>query len=111
MHGGSAGLIFDMLTTTALGPLATRRSYFFLGGVTRSLSISYLRAVPIGSTVRIYSWVVAAGKTMAFIRSEMTSVDGNVVYATAEHHKVNSEAKREHGDVKTAWDEKRGSKL
>lgn len=73
MHGGAAGVIFDMCTTTALGPLA-RPGYWecvpflcllfyliievgvinefefgsFLGGVTRTLNISYLKAIPIG---------------------------------------------------------------
>lgn len=65
MHGGAAALIFDMCTTSALGPLA-RPGFWeyipdfsflhchrlilcsFLGGVTRTLNISYLRAIPIG---------------------------------------------------------------
>lgn len=72
--------------------------------MTRTLSISYLRAIPIGETVRIRSWVVSAGRTMAFIRSEMTSVDGKKVYCTAEHHKVNIEAKKDHLEVETDWD-------
>jgi acyl-coenzyme A thioesterase 13 len=70
MHGGAAGVIFDMCTTSALGPLAkpgyweyvlypkpsdmydmklTKTS--FLGGVTRTLNISYLRAIPMGSSL------------------------------------------------------------
>jgi len=76
MHGGAAGVIFDMCTTTALGPLAkpgfweygpfpllsfsfllpylpkpqlTNVPLSFLGGVTRTLNISYLRAIPMGS--------------------------------------------------------------
>jgi acyl-coenzyme A thioesterase PaaI-like protein len=76
MHGGAAGVIFDMCTTTALGPLAkpgfweydpfpllsisfllsylpkpqlTKVPLSFLGGVTRTLNISYLRAIPMGS--------------------------------------------------------------
>jgi acyl-coenzyme A thioesterase 13 len=76
MHGGAAGVIFDMCTTTALGPLA-RPGFWewvsflfisdvsavklllgmalmtcgsFLGGVTRSLNISYLKAIPMGTS-------------------------------------------------------------
>jgi len=77
----------------------------FLSGVTRTLNISYLRAIPIGTTVRIRSWVVSIGRTMAMIRSEMTSVDGKTIYATCEHHKVNADAKEEHKAIKTVWDE------
>jgi acyl-coenzyme A thioesterase 13 len=129
MHGGAAGVIFDMCTTTALGPLARPDFYLwvdfpsehllfctesyesFLGGVTRTLSISYLRAIPIGTTVRIRSWVVSAGRTMAFIRSEMTSENGKKVYCTAEHHKVNIEAKSEHLAVETDWDRETGRQV
>lgn len=48
MHGGAAGVIFDMCTTTALGPLSRPGYWDFLAGVTRKLDISYLRAIPIG---------------------------------------------------------------
>ncbi|RDL38223.1 Uncharacterized protein BP5553_02563 [Venustampulla echinocandica] len=48
MHGGAAGVIFDMCTTTALGPLSRPGFWEFLGGVTRTLNISYLRAIPLG---------------------------------------------------------------
>ncbi|RFU33396.1 hypothetical protein B7463_g2952, partial [Scytalidium lignicola] len=88
MHGGAAGVIFDMSTTSALGPLARKGFWDFLGGVTRTLNISYLKAVPIGTTVRLHSEVTQAGRTMAMIRGTMTSVDGKTIYCTAEHHKV-----------------------
>lgn len=105
MHGGAAGVIFDMSTTTALGPLQKPGYWLFLGGVTRSLNISYLRAVPIGTTVRLRSWVVQHGRTMAMIRGEMTSLDGKTVYCTAEHHKVNIPMKPEHTGARLPWDD------
>ena len=89
MHGGAAGVIFDMSTTTALCPLARPGYWEFMGGVTRSLNISYLKAVPIGTRVRLNNRVVGAGKQMALIRGEMTSLDGKTTYCTVEHHKVN----------------------
>ncbi|EON66494.1 hypothetical protein W97_05739 [Coniosporium apollinis CBS 100218] len=105
MHGGAAGVIFDMCTTTALCPLAHPGFWEFMGGVTRTLSISYLKAVPIGTTVRINSAVMQAGKTMAMIRAEMTSVDGKVIYCTCEHHKVNVPSQAKHLAVRIPWDE------
>lgn len=105
MHGGAAGVIFDMCTTTALCPIARPGFWEFLGGVTRSLNISYLRAVPVGTTVRIKSRVVQAGRTMALIKGEMTSLDGETVYATVEHHKVNTPVLEEHRKARVAWDE------
>jgi acyl-coenzyme A thioesterase 13 len=105
MHGGAAGVIFDMATTTALCPLARPNFWEFMGGVTRTLSISYLRAVPIGTTVRLYSHVVSCGRQMAMIRGEMTSLDSKVTYCTVEHHKVNAPAREAHRKARVAWDE------
>ncbi|KAG9196124.1 acyl-coenzyme A thioesterase 13 [Alternaria panax] len=105
MHGGAAGVIFDMSTTTALCPLARPGFWEFMGGVTRSLNLSYLKAVPINTRVRLNSKVVSVGKQMAMIRGDMTSVDGKTTYCTVEHHKVNVPVIKEHLDVRTAWDE------
>ncbi|KAL3421347.1 thioesterase superfamily protein [Phlyctema vagabunda] len=105
MHGGAAGVIFDMCTTSALGPLARPGWWDFLGGVTRTLNISYLRAIPIGTKIRLHANVTGAGRTMAMIRGTMTSVDGKIIYCTAEHHKVHVPTRPEHNKYKIAWDD------
>lgn len=105
MHGGAAGVIFDMSTTSALCPLARPGFWEFMGGVTRSLNISYLKAVPIGVKVRLNSKVVSVGKQMAMIRGDMTSLNGKTTYCTVEHHKVNVAVQPEHRLVRTAWDD------
>jgi len=105
MHGGAAGVIFDMCTTSALGPLAKPGFWDFLGGVTRSLNISYLRAIPVGTTIRLHSEVLQVGRTMAMIRGTMTSQDGKIIFCTAEHHKVSVPTQKEHLLHKVPWDE------
>jgi acyl-coenzyme A thioesterase 13 len=40
-----------------------------------------------------------AGKTMALIRGEITSIDGKIVYCSCEHHKVNVDTKADHKAV------------
>ncbi|KAK8247755.1 HotDog domain-containing protein [Phyllosticta capitalensis] len=105
MHGGAYGVVFDMATTSALNPLARPGFYFFLGGVTRTLNISYLRGVPIGTKVLLSSKVIQIGKKMAMIKGEMTSLDGKMVYATAEHHKVNAQPNSEHLKFRVPWDD------
>ncbi|KAL2424325.1 hypothetical protein ABEF95_008718 [Exophiala dermatitidis] len=100
MHGGAAGVIFDMCTTTALCPVAKPGYWDFQGGVTRALNISYLRAVPINTTIHIHSQVIQHGRTMALIRGTMTSSDSDparrIVYATCDHHKVNVPVRPDH---------------
>jgi|SRR5690242_2130243 len=105
MHGGAAGVIFDMSTTTALCPVARPGFWEFMGGVTRSLNISYLKAVPIGTTVRLTSRVVGVGKQMAMVRGEMTSLDGKTIYCTVEHHKVNVPVLPDHLSARIPWDD------
>lgn len=105
MHGGAAGVIFDMSTTTALCPIARPGFWEFMGGVTRTLNISYLKAVPIGTTVRLASRVTSVGKQMAMIRGEMTSLDGSITYCTVEHHKVNVPVLPEHLSARIPWDD------
>lgn len=105
MHGGAAGVIFDMSTTTALCPIARPGFWEFMGGVTRSLNISYLKAVPIGTTVRLNSKVVSVGKQMAMIRGDMKSLDGKTTYCTVEHHKVNVPILPEHSNARIPWDD------
>jgi len=96
MHGGAAGVIFDMGTTTALCPVQKKGYWDFLGGVTRALNISYLKAIPLNTTVRLKSEVIQHGRTMALIRGTMTSVDYKTVYAVCDHHKVNVPTMPEH---------------
>jgi acyl-coenzyme A thioesterase PaaI-like protein len=105
MHGGAAGVIFDMATTSALCPVARPGFWEFMGGVTRTLNISYLKAVPVGTTVRLNSKVESVGRQMAMIRGVMTSLDGKTTYCTAEHHKVNTKVQPEHVKVRVPWDD------
>ncbi|PSN71607.1 hypothetical protein BS50DRAFT_570935 [Corynespora cassiicola Philippines] len=105
MHGGAAGVIFDMGTTTALCPVAQPGYWEFMGGVTRTLNISYLKAVPVGTTVRISSKVMSVGKQMAMIQGVMTSLDRSITYCTAEHHKVNAPVLPHHRKVRIPWDD------
>ena len=74
-----------------------------LGGVARSINISYLKAVPIGATVRSSSHVIQVGKTMAMIHGKMASLDGLTIYCTVEHHKVNVLVKLEYRNARLLW--------
>lgn len=95
----------DMFTTTALTPLARPGYWEFMGGITRSLNITYLRGVPTDTTVLFRSHVVQHGKTVALVRGEMVSEDGKKVYAVADHHKVNVPMLPEHKAARVKWDD------
>ncbi|CAK7215846.1 hypothetical protein SEUCBS140593_002667 [Sporothrix eucalyptigena] len=105
MHGGGYGVIFDMMTTTALGPLARPGFWDYLGGVSRTLNISYLKPCPLNSTVIVHAHVYHVGRTMALIKGWMTSEDGQTVYATCDHHKVAMATPQHHLVHRVKWDE------
>ncbi|TVY59153.1 hypothetical protein LSUE1_G010065 [Lachnellula suecica] len=97
VHGGAAGVIFDMCTTTALGPLAKPGFW-----------------ERVGTTVRIHSVVMQVGRTMALIRGTMSSQDGKTVYCTCEHHKVAVPTLKENLEQRVEWDKQwdaKGAKL
>jgi ribulose bisphosphate carboxylase small subunit len=50
--------------------------------------------------IRLRSQVVQHGRTMALIRVAIESIDGETVYATCEHHKVNVPTLPEHIDAR-----------
>lgn len=104
----------------ALGTISRLDYWEFMGGVSRTLNVSFLKAIPIGTTVYFRSRVVQHGKTMALIKGEVTDEQAKVVYATCEHHKVNTPMLKEHKDARIPYDEvleqearekKTGSKL
>ncbi|KAK5096949.1 hypothetical protein LTR24_002390 [Lithohypha guttulata] len=84
VHGGAAALVFDMWY------------WDFMGGVTRTLNVSYLKAIPSGTKIRIRSWAVQHGRTATLLRGQMESVDGQIVYATCEQHKIHLPMSEEH---------------
>ncbi|KAK2750344.1 hypothetical protein FQN57_003824 [Myotisia sp. PD_48] len=51
-----------------------------------------------GTRIRIKCSVIQHGRTMALLRGTIESVDGKIVYATAEHHKVAVPTKPDHAE-------------
>ncbi len=62
-QGGAISLIHDMCTTMAMAPLA-RKDFWHFGGVSRVLSVTYLRPTKIGTRVVIECEVLQVGKRL-----------------------------------------------
>lgn len=74
LHGGCAATLLDSLTSTAL--LTIAKPGFLDGGhVSRTLSCTYLRPVPMGAECVVECWVVAAGRRTACVRGEIRLKD------------------------------------
>ena len=75
LHGGCSCTLLDTLTSTAL--LTLSKPGFLDGGhVSRTITMSYLRPVPVGTRVKIECEVVAAGKTTANLLGVIKTMDG-----------------------------------
>lgn len=53
------------------------------------MNITYLRPLPLPSTVRVESRVIQMGRSMSLVRGNITSQSSDKVYFTCEHHKAN----------------------
>lgn len=87
MHGGAVAMIFDMCTTMCAAPLA-RKDYWVFGGVSRVLSITYLRPVRVEMELLIECEVLQHGSRLITIRGQMRNKDDGKLLAVAEHTKA-----------------------
>jgi acyl-coenzyme A thioesterase 13 len=87
MHGGVVALVFDMATTMCAAPLA-RRDFWWFGGVSRHLSVTYMRPVKLGMTVQINCEVLQMGQRLATIRGEFRDKADGRVLCVCEHNKA-----------------------
>lgn len=104
VHGGAFGILFDMFTMTTLGTVAGLDYWEFMGGVSRTINMSFLRAAPVGRELFFHCRVVQHGRTMAMVRGECRD-EGGRLYATAEHHKVHAQPLKEHKEERIAFDD------
>lgn len=63
MHGGAVATLADMATTMATAPLA-QKGFWEFGGVSRTLSVTYLKPVKLGGVVRVECEVRSIGKRL-----------------------------------------------
>lgn len=81
LHGGCIATLVDVLTTVALLTVSDR------GGVSTDLSCSYVSPAEVGTRVRVACEVVKAGRTLAWMKCEITRVDDGSVVARGSHTK------------------------
>lgn len=90
MHGGAVALVFDMCTTMCTGPIA-KKDFWWFGGVSRKLDVTYLRPVKVGSTIVIECEVLQIGRRLATIRGVIRDKEDKRILAVGEHNKASIE--------------------
>ncbi|KAI8960481.1 HotDog domain-containing protein [Daldinia sp. FL1419] len=76
LHGGCASTIFDVCTTLPLH-LISKPGFWQYTGVSRTLNVTYLRPVPVGTTVDIKCEILHAGRKLCALRGEMRAAPEN----------------------------------
>ncbi|KAK5095901.1 hypothetical protein LTR70_003220 [Exophiala xenobiotica] len=77
LHGGAACTLLDNLTSTALLTIA-REGFLDGGHVSRTITMTYLRPVPVGTKVRMVCTAVSAGKRLAHCTGQIETMDGKL---------------------------------
>ena len=90
MMGGAVSTVFDFCTTLALA-LVSRPGRWVWLGVTRSLNVTMLRPVPVGTVVLVEGEVVGAGQNLAHLKGRMRRESDGMLLAICEHDKVNTD--------------------
>ena len=62
-----------------------------LGGVTRSLQLTYLRPVVGNSVARITCELVSVGRRLALMKAEIRNAESGALCVIGEHDKVNTD--------------------
>ncbi|KAL1897032.1 hypothetical protein Sste5346_004236 [Sporothrix stenoceras] len=88
LHGGCIASIFDFTTTLSLARIG-RPGFWDSLGVSRSLSVTYLRPAPAGTELLIDCEVVQVGRTLAALRGSIKRRRDGQLVAVCEHGKVN----------------------
>ncbi|KAM0277689.1 hypothetical protein ACHAQH_005632 [Verticillium albo-atrum] len=90
LHGGAAASLFDYTTSLSLALVARPGAWQHLG-VTRTLNVTYLRPVPVGTEVLIECEVVAAGRVLCALRGTIRRKSDGIILVVCEHQKFNTD--------------------
>ncbi|KAI8370320.1 HotDog domain-containing protein [Radiomyces spectabilis] len=80
LHGGCVATIIDICSSFAI-LVHEGKAKWSLIGVSTDLSVSYMRGVPEGVTIRLECEVQRVGKTLANIYTKVYDDHGNICYS------------------------------
>lgn len=89
-HGGAIALFFDMLTSLAI--IASNFEGWESTGVSRGLSVTYLRPPVEGEACLVETEVIQIGRRLAMVRGVMKREADGALLATCEHQKYMADA-------------------
>lgn len=79
--------MFDIATSLAMQAIG-KRDFWINGGVTRVLTVTYLRPAPEGEDVLLECDVVHMGKKLALVKGTLKRESDGAVISTCDHNKA-----------------------
>ena len=80
-------MMYDICTSLTLMAIG-QPGFWINGGVSRVLTVNYLRPAPEGTELEMETEVTAAGKQLAMLRGVIRRADTGAPVSTCEHNKV-----------------------
>lgn len=87
LHGGAQSMMYDICSSLVLQSIG-KRGFWINAGVSRVLTVNYLRPAPEGTELEMECEVVAAGKSLAMLRAVLRRADNGSAISTCEHNKA-----------------------
>lgn len=78
LHGGAAASLLDDMTIITLETYYVAKGDWYSTALSRTLTMTYLRPVMGGQTVRITCWPLSVGKRAASVYGEIRGPDGQL---------------------------------
>ena len=87
LHGGAQATIFDIATSIAMQAIG-KQDFWINGGVSRVLTVTYLRPAPEGEELLLECDVVHMGKQLAMLKGTLRRERDGAVISTCDHNKA-----------------------
>lgn len=87
MHGGAQAAVFDYLTSVAMQGIG-KPDFWINGGVSRTLTVTYLRPAPEGEDLLLECEIVHMGKKLAFLRGALKREKDGAIISMCDHDKA-----------------------
>lgn len=87
LHGGAQSMMYDICSSLVLQSIGNSGSWIN-AGVSRTLTVTYLRPAPEGTEVEMECEVIAAGKQLSMLRGVLRRAYNGAPISTCEHDKV-----------------------
>jgi len=96
-------MLIDVTTTFTLSCIASRNkngdNFWKYPGVSRNLTVTYLKPVPTDITVRVECTITSVGKRLVSMQAVVRDHDTGAILCTGQHDKVSVEPPKPRDDT------------